>query len=643
MVKKYLSRMGAKRADKNQKSAESIHVDQALVVSTVPADTPSRIASMRSVTGSVRKSGRRLVRVRKKQLSSIADSTNKQIDRHIFKKFESFSEVARFGIAWVLLVVLLVGGVLYQVSKLRPYYIHTVPVAGGVYTEGLVGTLTNPNPLFANTSTDLAVSKLIFSSLLSYDQYGELQNDLAESVQVDERGLVYTVVLKKGVKWHDGVELTSTDILYTYNTIKNPDTKSPYNSSWQGVSISASDPYTALFTLSSPVNSFLQSLTIGIVPEHILGKTPPAGLRSAEFNQNLVGTGPFKDMRVSRIDNIESIAKEQRIELVKSESYFKGEVQLDSVVVYTFSSDEKLSESIESRRVDAGVFSEYPAEILARMEGLTLENIPLLSGVYVFYNTTSSKLSDQRLRQALHKAIDTKKLLSLLQYPTIEVDSPLLKRQTDFYDSAYSQFTYDLPTAKAELDALGWILGDDGVRYKDGNKLELTLTTIENGDLSLVAIQMAEDFRAELGVQLNIVLKSQRDIQQATLTHDYEMFLYGINIGADPDVYAYWHSSQASTDKFNLSLYKSTEADKALEAGRTRTDAQLRQAKYKPFYEAWRKDVPATGLYQPAVFYVRAQPVYDASIQYLNSVSDRFSSIYTWKISTSDQLKLSSN
>jgi ABC-type transport system substrate-binding protein len=83
--------------------------------------------------------------------------------------------------------------------------------------------------------------------------------------------------------------------------------------------------------------------------------------------------------------------------------------------------------------------------------------------------------------------------------------------------------------------------------------------------------------------------------------------LYGISLGVDPDVFAYWDSSQASISSqghLNLSEYKSKAADQALESARTRADAQLRVTKYKAFLTAWTNDAPALALYQPNMLYI---------------------------------------
>jgi peptide/nickel transport system substrate-binding protein len=132
------------------------------------------------------------------------------------------------------------------------------------------------------------------------------------------------------------------------------------------------------------------------------------------------------------------------------------------------------------------------------------------------------------------------------------------------------------------------------------------------------------------------------DIQPVLLKHSYQALLYGITLGVDPDVYGYWHSSQAVADRFNLSQYVSDVADRSLEAGRTRPDVSLRAAKYKPFLEAWKKDVPAIGLYQPPVFFVSKSIIFNFEPTRLNTTADRFYNVHNWQVQTAKKPIISS-
>src|SRR5690606_15241267 len=117
------------------------------------------------------------------------------------------------------------------------YYLSLQPATGGIYSEGILGTFTNANPIYAASSVDNSVENLVFAGLFTFDGTNKLVGELAEDWKVDDRGLSYTVTLKDNLTWHDGKPLTADDVVFTYSMIKNPDAKSPLASSWQGIKV----------------------------------------------------------------------------------------------------------------------------------------------------------------------------------------------------------------------------------------------------------------------------------------------------------------------------------------------------------------------------------------------------------------------
>jgi peptide/nickel transport system substrate-binding protein len=131
-------------------------------------------------------------------------------------------------------------------------------------------------------------------------------------------------------------------------------------------------------------------------------------------------------------------------------------------------------------------------------------------------------------------------------------------------------------------------------------------------------------------------LQPEQDIQSGAIAqHDYDVLLYGIALGPDPDVFAFWHSSQADPrqpTRLNLSEYRSKVADEALEGGRTRLNADLRRVKYQPFLKSWRTDAPAVALYQPRFLFV-TQGTFEGFVSgQFSNATDRFNSVADWKI-----------
>jgi peptide/nickel transport system substrate-binding protein len=531
-------------------------------------------------------------------------------------------------------------GALWQVRALDKYYLETTPVAGGVYREGVIGTFTNANPLFATSSVDTSVSKLVFSGLFKISPKGEIVGDLASGYDVDARGKVYTVKLRDNVYWHDGGKFDAKDVAYTYESIQNPATKSPLRSSWAGVKITVVDDNTVVFTLPNPFSSFPYALINGIVPSHILDSVEYEDLRSSKFNTvSAVGTGPFKLSAVEVSGNQKNI-RQERIALTRNDGYF-GEVPgINSVVIRSYSDEERMIADFEDKIIQSMVGLSSISDQLLSDESIKLQQAPLTSSVMMFFNNSSEYLNDKNLRQALTYATDVVALRKSVGYNPVLADSPFLTNQFA-YNPEITQLPYDIEKAKEKLDESGWVLGPEGAREKDGKKLRLRFVSQSLSEYSEITQKLQEDW-ATLGVSVDAILQPEEDIQSNALSrHDYDIFLYGISIGYDPDVFAYWHSSQKdpNSSSLNLSEYSNEIADEALEAGRTRIDETLRKVKYNPFLTQWREDAPAVALYQPRFVMVTRGTFVGFSNEYMSTATDRYWSISDWKIRNAETLK----
>jgi peptide/nickel transport system substrate-binding protein len=575
------------------------------------------------------------MRKRKKQVVNLGESANRQLDRHIFRRWHNFRQAGRFAIGWLGLVTILIVAVIIQTKGLGRFYLSVTPINGGVYTEGVVGTFSNANPLYATEDVDSEISKLIFSSLLTYNDKNQLVGDLASSWQQDVKGTTYTVKLKPNIKWHDGQPLTADDIVFTYDTIKNPDSKSYLLQNWTGIKVEKVDSNTVKFVLPNAYSPFPHSLTNGIIPKHILKDIPALQLRSTAFNtKNPVGSGPFIWHSVS-VNSDDNANQSETIQLSKYDNYYRGVAKLDGITIKTYKNEDSLKNALHGNSIIAAVgLSSSNQDITKKQEDTSFS---LMSANMLFLKTTSPLLSDIRVRQALVKGTNVPSLSSMIDYATIPVREPLLKSQIG-YNPQYLQFGYNKEEAIKLLDAAGWKLNQkDGFRYKDSKKLNFKLTYQNNHEFSHIAGGVQKQWK-ELGVDLNVIISQDKNDSSKYLdSHDYDVLLYGINIGPDPDVYAYWHSSQIDKKTqihLNLSEYKSTIADIALEAARTRTDPKLRAAKYKPFLEAWRKDAPAIGLYQPRYLVISNQHIYGLKPALINVPSDKFNNVNDWMINT---------
>ena len=570
---------------------------------------------------------RRKMRMHRRQV----ETAGQQTDQFVFRRLERLVNVRRFVFAWIGLVVIIIGCSVIQISSLSKYYQDLRPAPGGTYTEGVVGAFTNANPVYATSTADRTIAKLLFGGLLKYDENNQLVGDLAEKWAPDARGRVYTVTLRPDLKWSDGRPLTAEDVLFTYGVIQNPDAGSPLYASWQGVKVEAKDSRTIVFTLSNALASFPYSLTNGIVPKHKLEAVPMGDMRSTSFNTNQpVGSGPFRWQNLTVDGTGET--REEKITLEANNLYYAGKPKLDTFIVRTFRTEPQIIAHYNKHELNGMIGITNQDQSIS--EQMQLYSFPQTAAMMTFFKTTEGVLSDKAVRQALVRATDTKAIRNTLPYAAKPVNAPLLKGQLG-YEKSLAQFGYDPAQAEKQLTDAGWVATQPGqIREKEGKKLEFTLYAESSREAARTTQLLQQQWR-KVGVNAKVELQNSNDFQVTLSQHSYDALLRGISIGNDPDVFVYWHSTQAdvlASSRLNFSEYKSNVVDEAIESARTRLDPNLRIAKYKPFLSAWRDDAPAVGLYQPRVLYITRNTVYGLHDHTVVSASDRFANVNEWQI-----------
>lgn len=578
---------------------------------------------------------RRKFRRSQKQVETATVQAEQGLENYFFKRFNRLGSVKRFVFGWITLLVVLSIGVVMQTQALSPYYQTIQPAQGGILTEGVLGNFTTANPLYAVGPVDTSVSRLVFASLLKQNGQNQLINDMAFEVKSDERNIQHTVTLRDDIYWHDGKKVVADDVVFTYQVIQNPDAKSPLRANWVNVKIEKIDDKAVRFTLPHPLASFPHLLTNGILPQHVLGDIPPSQLRTSDFNTTSpTGSGPFKWDSI-QISGQTPETREEQIGLSAFEKYHDGKPDLTRMIIKAVPTPERLQDQFNDRQVDTMVGLEKVPDNIQANGGVSEYEIPINGQVMIFLKTSNDVLKDKAVRQAIAKATNRDEILRGLGYAVIAANGPLLKSHLG-YQEDLKQLAYNPTEANALLDQNGWAKNDKGVRQKDGLPLVFQLYSRNNSEYAFITQTLQRQWR-EVGVDIEVILQDDTDLQSTLALHSYDALLYGITVGPDPDVYAYWHSSQAdvrASNRLNFSEFKSKTADIALESGRTRADAGLRAAKYRPFIQAWQDEAPAIALYQPRFLYISRGKIYGLNAKVVNTATDRYSNVQHWRVRT---------
>ncbi len=572
----------------------------------------------------------------KSRAARVESATTKHAHRFIVKRLNNIRYVRSHVLLWMGSVVAILVAVASQFLIGSQGFTQMGPVQTGTYAEGVLGAVDTLNPLQASSSAEVAASRLLFSSLYTYDKTGTLHPDVASSLAIDDSGEIYTVKLREDVRWHDGRELTADDVVFTIDLITNPETRSrsSLRTNWRDITVEKLDTYTVKFTLPAYA-AFPHALTFPIVPKHILQDVPAAAIPESGFASEPVGSGPF----VFRLlQNVDIASNHRTVHMVANTDYFGTTPKLGRFELHAYPETEALQRSLESRAITAAADVPMSLAQISVDRGYKQQQFPLDNGVYLLFNTTGSVLEDRDVRRALQRGIDTDAVRRAAGENLPSLGLP-------FISSTYFANT-DLPTAPSYntdqanklLDDAGWERNSAGVRSNDDTTLSLGLTTVKNEQFERVVETLAQQLRS-LGVEVEVTVVDDgqpgSNFRQDVLQQrNYDLLVYELPIGADPDVYAYWHSSQLGVSGYNFTNYSNSVSDAALASARDRTDPELRRAKYVTFARQWLSDAPAVGLYQQVSTYVynkNATAIPAGSTLVMSS--DRYSSVSQWTVS----------
>lgn len=556
-------------------------------------------------------------------------ATQRHASRFILRRIENVRLVMTEIMIWLAAIALLIAGLGIQYSWNSQGSKKDGAKSGGVYVEGVIGNISTLNPLLAASEPEQAVSRLLFSSLYNYDVTGALHTDLAESMTVKD-DKVYTIKLRNAV-WHDGKKLTAEDVVYTINLIKNPQVRSPLRVNWLDISARAIDDSTVEFMLPAVYAGFSHALTFPVIPKHILQSVSPSSMREADFSSNPVGSGPFA---VKRVQTSESTSSTDVVRMEPNTKYYGAVSTLSRLELRAYGNESLLVKAVNSGEVSAASGLSLSAADNIKSKQYSTKHWLLNKGVYLLMNNRSQTLQDARVRQALRYATDTSSIRATVGDNVARLDTPIL--QSQIAQKLPAAPDYNLDKAKALLKEAGWTYNQGQWKGKDGRPLAVAVTTSSGRDEYKKIVDALKQQWSKLGVdvQLREIDTSSTTtsfVQSVLQPRDYDALLYELELGADPDVFAYWHSSQASASGYNFANYSNRTVDNDLVGGRSRTNSALRAAKYIQFVNQWLNDAPAIGLYQSVGSYVLNN---GASIVEprgsLNTMNDRYADVTTW-------------
>jgi peptide/nickel transport system substrate-binding protein len=468
------------------------------------------------------------------------------------------------------------------------------PAYGDALVVGSIGEPSTLIPLLASDSASSDITSLVYNGLVRYDKNLKLEGELAQGWDVSADGLTITFHLRRGVRWHDGHEFTSRDVLYTYRVTIDPKTPTAYADAFKQVKkAEAPDDFTFRVTYDKPFAPALESWGMPILPAHLLeGKD----ITKSPLARHPVGTGPY-------------IFKEwiagQKITLEANPYYYEGRPYIGRYIYRIIPDTSTMFMELKAGGIDMMGISavQYERQTISP-EFKALFNkyrYPASAYTYLGYNIRNPLFSDRRVRQAITSAINKDEIVHGVLLGMGQVAHGPYKPGTWAFDPNIRDFDFNPKRAIALLAEAGWReRNSDGILVKDGKPFRFTILTNQGNDQRLKTAVIVQYRLRAIGIDVKIrVVEWASFLTQFIDKGNFDAVILGWTIGQDPDLFDVWDSSKTGPRELNFIGYKNPEVDRLLREGRSTFDMEKRKQCYYRFQEILAEDQPYSFLYVP--------------------------------------------
>jgi peptide/nickel transport system substrate-binding protein len=474
--------------------------------------------------------------------------------------------------------------------------------ASGIEADYLkVVIRASPNNLDPRIGTDensQRVAQLVFSRLMELSEDFRVVPHLAARLDNPDP-LTYIAHLRSGVKFHDGRELTSKDVVYTFASFLDPEFVSPRKGAYrQLASVKALDDYRVEFKLKEPFAAFPMQLVMPVVPAD-------AGDTLRTFP---IGTGPYRFVR-HQVDD--------QVVLSAFEGYWDGLPQNAGVVLKVIPDETMRGLELRKGTVDL-VINDAPPDIVHQLEkdGLRITKSPGVDYNYIGFNMQDPVLADRRVRHAIGYAVNRQAIVDYLRRGLATPAIGILAPMAWAFEPSVHQFTHDVERAKSLLDEAGY-------RDPDGDgpepRLRLTLKTSTDEFFRLQATIIQQDL-SKVGIELDVRSYEFATMYADVLRGNFQLVTMQWVGVTDPDILRrVFHSEQVPPAGFNRGHYKNPQVDRLIDLANVSLNEEERRKYYSEAQKIIAEDAPYISLWykthvavtQPSISGLRLGPQAD--------------------------------
>jgi peptide/nickel transport system substrate-binding protein len=465
--------------------------------------------------------------------------------------------------------------------------IHRPTANPNVIVMSLTSGPNNLDPRIGTDDTSQKLHDLIYDNLVDLDDHLRVVPRLAERLD-HPNPLTYIAVLRKGVRFHDGRELTADDVVYTYGFMLDPTYVSAKKGGYRELaSVTPLDKYTVRFTLKAPFASF--PINLNVLPIIPKGAGP-------ELRDHPIGAGPYEFVRYDVDD---------KIELKAFRNYYGGPPKNDGLIFKIIPDDVMRGLELKKGTVDI-VLNDVAPDIefqLRKDPHLQTVESPGVDYQYIGVNLRDPILKDVRVRQALAYAIDRQAIVDYLRRGLANVSTGILPPLSWAHAPDSLAFQYDPAKARAILDEAGYADSDG-----DGPLPRMTLTLkTTSSEFNRLQSSLIQQNLSDVGVTLDVRTYEFATLYTDVLAENFQLFFLQWTGGslADPDILRrVFHSNQVPPSGFNRGHYSNPEVDRLLDEASASEDDARRLDLFQHVQRIVAQDVPYISLWYKTNFAV---------------------------------------
>ena len=424
-----------------------------------------------------------------------------------------------------------------------------------------------------------------------------------EILPLIEHNPIIVFDLRKGVKFHDGHQFDSGDVLFTYQAIMNPGNASPRTSDYEPIkSVQPSGPHQVKIIYKRLFSPAINSWFMGILPEHLLNEEAldkeakergmdkeSFSVRDSQFNRHPIGTGPFE---------FKEWQSDELIRLVRNESYWDSPPEYHEYVMRIV--PDALTQEMEFYAGAVDNYSVQPHQVARFKKDEKYQSFSSVGYFYSYigYNLRNPLFKSAEVRRALGMAIDVEQIIKYVLYGEGERVTGPYPKITDWYDHSIEPLPYDPEGALKILNALGWIKNGDGFLERDGKVFEFNLITNAGNPIRKNILTIAQNSWRKLGIKCNTqIFEWAVFLKDFVNAFKFDALVLGWSMGIDPDLYQIWHSSQTGPKQLNFVGYENPDVDRLIVRIRKEYDKEKQKAMTHELHRQIARDQPYNFLY----------------------------------------------